>query len=104
MKDWKRHLKGAGRKSIAAGNLVEGRVHALLEKRWPEIEQLIYDRAGPAAMKAIKDDEKMRTVFGMVYDSLPLSLHRLMSEEKFVNYCLDRRSALVRYQQTENGE
>lgn len=64
----------------------------LLEKK-----ELIAEKLGPHLQKAnekVQDfwqnEEEMRSVFGLVYDSLPLPIRLICKREVFVEFCIGR--------------
>jgi hypothetical protein len=46
----------------------------------------------------------MRKLFGAAYDCLPRPVQRFVGEEKFVNFCMQRRQKLLQAPDSTAGE
>jgi hypothetical protein len=45
--------------------------------------------------QAVHDEPFMRKVFGAAYDCIPKPVHRFVSEQQFIDYCLQNRRKLL---------
>jgi len=60
------------------------------------LEQLPETRPVAAVRRGIRDEALMRKVFGALYDCLPKPVCRFIPEQRFVQFCMDNQSKLLR--------
>ena len=70
-------------------------VERKIQDNWPRIQELFREKAGPAVLAAIHDDEKMTAVLKLVHEALPFPLRLLVKQDAFVQFCLARREHLA---------
>ncbi len=95
-------VTAAGSLSDAAGrtarNVAAGPT-SLLESWLPKITQLT-DRAlagmSDAIQPVLTDEVFLRKLFGAVHDSMPTPVHRFVTDEQFIAFCLTHRERLLR--------
>lgn len=71
----------------------------MLDSYTPQIQNLVANQlvrqSVTRTQAALQDDAFMRKVFGATYDCLPRPVCRFVSEEAFIQFCLERRSKLL---------
>lgn len=71
----------------------------VLEDFTPQIQRLVskqlMGKTLVRAQAAVHDDDFMRKTFGAVYDCLPKPVHRFVSEQDFLKFCMERRRILL---------
>jgi hypothetical protein len=70
----------------------------ILEDSLPRLRQQVTARLEPlqrTADSALRDEAFLRKLFGGIYDTLPKPVHRFLSEQEFVEFCLKRREKLL---------
>ena len=86
-------VAGSGRSRFSAST------NQMLDSFTPQIQKLVSNQLlGHSVARlqaAIHDDEFMRRLFGATYDCLPKPIHRFITEQAFIEFCLDRRQKLV---------
>ena len=90
--DWKQKLQSA---SDTAKSGFNQKSEAVIQEHWPEIQRLIKEKVGPAALAASHDDQKMETLFKFVYAALPFPVHFVVKEDVFVKFCFAHREELL---------
>lgn len=71
----------------------------MLDSYTPQIRNLVSNQllsqSVTRTQDALQDDEFMRKVFGATYDCLPKPLYRFVTEEVFIQFCMERRRKLL---------
>lgn len=71
----------------------------MLDSHQPQIQKLVavqlFNRSVTRTQAALRDDEFMRKVFGATYDCLPKPICRFVTEEAFIQFCMERRGELL---------
>lgn len=71
----------------------------MLDSYTPQIQSLVANQllqqSVTRTQAALQDDEFMCKVFGATYDCLPKPVCRFVSEEAFIQFCLERRRKLL---------
>jgi hypothetical protein len=71
----------------------------MLDSYTPQIQDLVANQlvrqSVTRTQAALQDDAFMRKVFGATYDCLPRPVCRFVSEEAFIQFCLERRRRLL---------
>jgi hypothetical protein len=96
-------LRGAGHVTGKVSRTIRsplwGAVAAkLLGHYVPRLRELIALRMRATArttQAALKDEAFLRKLFGAVYDCFPRPLHRFVSDQVFIEYCLKHRRKLL---------
>lgn len=86
-------VTGSGRSQLSAAT------NQMLDSFTPQIQKVVSNQlVGHSLTRlqaAMHDDEFMRKLFGATYDCLPKPIHRFITEQAFIEFCLDRRQKLV---------
>jgi hypothetical protein len=90
--DWKQKLQSARQ---AGEQMLDQKTEKAIEENWPKIQQVFEEKVGPAALAAAQDDQKMESLFKLVYIALPLPVHLVIKEDAFVKYCFSHRDRLL---------
>jgi hypothetical protein len=90
--DWKQKLQSARQ---AGEQILDQKTEKAIEENWPKIQQVFKEKVGPAALAAAKDDEKMQSLFKLVYAALPFPVHLAVKEEAFIKFCFSHRDRLM---------
>ena len=74
----------------------------------PQIRKIVSDLGQTKPFQALRssvgDDQFMLKVFGAAYDCLPKPVHRFVSEQHFVTFCMKHRDQLVGGKTSNPGE
>ena len=85
---------GAGKQQLTRST------RRVLDDCLPQIRETLTERVVVAALeagkRAVHDDAVMRVVFGTAYDCLPRPVRRFVPESAFIQFCLERRTSLIR--------
>lgn len=88
-----RSITGAGRQQLTEST------RRALEDFTPQIRKIIAERIIVATLeagkKAVHNEAFMRLVFSAAHDCLPRPVRRFVPESVFVQFCMERRAALV---------
>ena len=72
---------------------------AALEGYLPQIKKILSRLADtkpvPAIRSGVRDDTLMRKVFGAAYDCLPKPVGRFVSEQRFIDFCVQHKQRLL---------
>ncbi len=98
--DWKQKLQSARQ---SGEQMLDEKTNKTIEENWPKVQQVFQEKVGPAALAAAQDDEKMRTLFKLVYAALPFPVHLAVKEEPFIKFCFEHRDRLMPGSQTASG-
>jgi len=90
--DWKSKIIEAKQ---AGGQVLGQKADKAIEENWPKIQQIFQEKVGPAALAAAKDDEKMRSLFKVVYMELPFPVNLAFKEDQFIKFCFEHRDRLL---------
>ena len=90
--DWKHKLQSTRE---AGEQLLDQKTNKAIEENWPKIQQIFQEKVEPAALAAAQDDEKMRSLFKIVYVALPFPIPLAVKEEVFVKFCFSHRDRLM---------
>ena len=67
----------------------------VIEQYWPAIERACRERIGPAALEAVRNDDKVADLARAVYPVLPAAVRFVVGEGDFVNFCLANRTRFL---------
>jgi len=71
----------------------------MLDSYTPQIRKLVENQlvqhSITRAQNVLHNDDFMRKVFGATFDCLPKPIHRFISEQAFIEFCLERRQRLL---------
>lgn len=91
--------KLTGRLKSLSGDRLKDSAHQMLHAFTPQLRKLVASQLveHPVAQvrSAIQDDAFMRKVFAATYDCLPKPFYRFVTEEAFVQFCIERRKELL---------
>jgi hypothetical protein len=90
--DWKQKLQSTRQ---AGEQMLDRKTNKTIEENWPKIQQVFQEKVGPAALAAAQDDEKMKSLFKLVYAALPFPVHLAVKEEAFISFCFSHRDRLM---------
>jgi hypothetical protein len=90
--DWKEKLKASRE---GAQEKMDKKAEASIEENWPKVQQLFYEKVGPAALAAAQNDQAMESLFKVVYVALPFPVHLVVKEPAFVAFCFSHRDRLL---------
>ncbi|MGE0764706.1 MAG: hypothetical protein AB7N80_15635 [Bdellovibrionales bacterium] len=66
-----------------------------MEKSLGTIKTLFVTYAGPHLSEWANDDQKMSQAFKEVYAKIPAPIQQIVSEEKFIAFCLANKQKLI---------
>jgi hypothetical protein len=96
------HAGAVGRKlrslAQAKGVSVDAASRRLLEDYVPRIRQELAKQLAQGAVQArtaLEDEAALRKVFGAIYDCLPKPVCRFVSEQQFIEFCVERKRLLA---------
>ena len=92
--DLKKKLKEAKELSEKAKRVLTQEAGAAIEQHWPTVQRAFREKLQQPASVALHDDELMRRVLPLVYETLPLVVRLVVKEEDFVRFCLQNRHRL----------
>jgi hypothetical protein len=99
--DWKSKIQAAKQ---AGGQMLDQKTDKAIEEHWPEIQGVFQEKVEPAALAAAKDDEKMQSLFKLVYMALPFPVHLAIKEDAFIKFCFEHRDRLMQSGEGTAGE
>jgi predicted CoA-binding protein len=71
----------------------------LLESFLPQLRKIVANQLirqpVQSIQSALRNDDFMRKFFGAIYDCLPKPVCRFVSEEPFIQFCMDRKAQLL---------
>ena len=65
-----------------------GMAGASLDQHMGTIQELVKKEVGPRLQEVVNDNGKMTTVFQNVYTVLPAPVRLMVSQDKFVEFCM----------------
>jgi hypothetical protein len=74
---------------------VAGMAGGAVEKHLPAIQALVEEHVGPKLREVAQDEEKLKGAFKGVYMVVPLPIKLVLSEDKFVQLCMDNRQKFI---------
>ncbi len=73
----------------------------------PQIQKLVSRKLAEQSVTrvqaSLRDDEFMRKLFGATYDCLPKPVYRFVSEQAFIEFCMERRRELLDLPTEQDG-
>lgn len=88
-------INNLGKRAGKITNLVKQKEEELIQKHWEKVEKLTFEELKVKTVAKIQDDEVMCKVFGTVYENLPVAVKFVIKRDRFVNFCMSKKSILI---------
>lgn len=76
-------------------SLLNSKSNEVYEQYWPKIESIIIEKALPLVEDTLESDSGLVTLFEMTYEMLPGVIRIVLSREKFIEFCLNKKEPLL---------
>ncbi|MGF1681633.1 hypothetical protein [Photobacterium minamisatsumaniensis] len=71
------------------------KINEVIQSQWPKIEAILLERLAATAGDKLNDEEFINTAFKNTYGFLPMPIRLVLSEDKFVSYCMQHKEPLL---------
>ena len=74
---------------------LESKSNDVYEEYWPKIESIIIEKALPLVENTLDNESGLIVLFEIAYEMLPGVVRIVLSKEKFVEFCLNKKEPLL---------